>query len=141
MTATTARLDLSLRADPSSVRAAREAVATMASVLGVSRDVVDDMRLCVSEAVTNAVRHAYPSEPGEVQVSCDRFGAGTLVVVRDFGLGATPPHSPQGPDGGFGWKIIEVLADGFSVTSSPEDGTEAWMSFGTSAGRAIGGAL
>ena len=136
MTVPTTRLDLRLRAEPSSVREARDAVAGTAATLGVSHDVVDDMRLCVSEVVTNAVRHAYVGEPGEIEVSCDGFRDGALVVVRDFGLGTGPPRVPEArTEGGFGWKIVGSLADRYTVRSSPEDGTEVWMSFATSAGR------
>jgi serine/threonine-protein kinase RsbW len=139
MTATATRLELRLRADVWSVRSAREAVAGAVTKLGVAREVVDDVRVCVSEAVSNAVRHAYAGEAGEVHVSCDRFENGALVVVRDFGVGTGPPHPPQGHDeGGFGWKIVESLADRYSVRSNPEDGTEVWMSFGTSTRRASG---
>lgn len=138
MTSTATRLELRLRAEPSSVRRARQAVAEVATRLGAPRDVVDDMRLCVSEIVTNVVRHAYPgTPPGDMQISCDRFRGGVLVVVRDFGLGTTPSRAPpRAGDGGFGWKIVESLADRYAVMSSPEDGTEVWMSFGTSGGQA-----
>jgi anti-sigma regulatory factor (Ser/Thr protein kinase) len=131
MSATT-RLDLLLDARPSSVRAAREAVVGSAAGLGLSRDVLDDIRLCVSEAVANVVRYAYLGGPGEVHVSCDRFRDGALVVVRDFGFGTASGRAPQNGDGGFGWRIIEALADRYTVKSTPEDGTEVWMSFGSS---------
>jgi anti-sigma regulatory factor (Ser/Thr protein kinase) len=131
----TPRLELRLQAEPSSARQAREAVAKAATSLGARPAVVDDIRLCVSEVVTNAVRHAYLGEPGEVVVSCDRFRGGVLVVVRDFGLGTTPHAPRRHGEGGFGWKIVQSLADRYTVRSTPEDGTEVWMSFASAAER------
>ena len=88
MTLVATPLELSLPAKSSCVRDAREAVADAAREVGLPKRVVDDIRLCVSEAVSNAVRHAYRVEPGEVHVQFRRLGRGVLVVVRDFGSGS-----------------------------------------------------
>jgi anti-sigma regulatory factor (Ser/Thr protein kinase) len=125
------RIEMTLCADGPSIREAREAAATAAVDLGAGRDVVEDIRLCVSEIVSNVVRHAYPDGTGEVNLSVDRNGRGVLVVVRDFGVGTTMRRASDDHDGGFGWKIVRTLADRYAVVSTPEDGTEVWMSFGT----------
>jgi anti-sigma regulatory factor (Ser/Thr protein kinase) len=131
MSPPTTRLEMTLRAEPSSVREAREAVVEAASDLGLSGDLVDDVRLCVSEVVGNVVRHAYVDAVGDLEVSFDRLGHGALVVVRDFGVGTTMRRAPHRSNGGFGWKIVESLCDRCAVMSTPEDGTEVWMAFGT----------
>ncbi len=128
------RLELSLRAEPSSVRTAREALAEAALEVGLSESVVDDLRLCVSEAVTNVVRHAYSDGVGDVLVTLEAVGDGVLVVVRDFGLGSgTHFVSRPGDEGGFGWKIIRTLTDAYTITTPHEGGTEVAMSFGAQA--------
>ena len=55
-------------ADPESVGRARAELASFASLAGASSTLVDGVRLAVSEAVTNAVRHAYPLDSGEIRV-------------------------------------------------------------------------
>jgi anti-sigma regulatory factor (Ser/Thr protein kinase) len=132
MTGTATRLELSLHAEPSSVREARDAVAQAALDIGLSPRRVEDIRLCVSEAVANVVRHAYVHATGDVLVTLDPLERGVLVVVRDFGTGTSTMRPPARDDGGFGLKIVQSLADGCTVTSTPEDGTEVWMSFGAS---------
>ena len=130
-TATATPLELSLRAVPSCVRDVREAAAGAARELGMSKRVVEDIRLCVSEAVTNVVRHAYVGEVGVVNVRFERLGRGVLVVVRDFGSGWTTPGTRSRELGGFGWRLIRALADRTTVTSTSADGTRVAMSFGT----------
>jgi anti-sigma regulatory factor (Ser/Thr protein kinase) len=125
-------LRLSLRAEPSCVRYAREVVAEAVSELGMPRRVVSDVRLCVSEAVSNVVRHAYVGEVGDVHITSQRLGGGVLVVVRDFGSGAPTRRATRAhSSGGFGWPIIRALADRCTVRSTSKDGTEVTMSFGT----------
>ena len=125
-------LRLSLRAEPSCVRYAREAVAEAASELGMPRRLVNDVRLCVSEAVSNAVRHAYVGELGDVHITFQRLGGGVRVVVRDFGTGMpTRRRTRARSSGGFGWTIMRALADRCTVKSTSKDGTEVTMSFGT----------
>jgi serine/threonine-protein kinase RsbW len=125
-------LRLSLRAEPSCIRYARDAVAEAVSEFGMPTRVVNDVRLCVSEAVSNAVRHAYVGEVGDVHIMFQRLGGGVLVVVRDFGSGAPTTRGTHArSSGGFGWPIIRALADRCTVNSTSKDGTEVTMSFGT----------
>ena len=81
--ATDALVEIVLPAVPTSVREARVAVVDAVSDIGVERHLVDDLRLCVSEAVANSVRHAYGAEPGTVQVVVRRLGDELIAVVCD----------------------------------------------------------
>ena len=100
-------LALSLPAVPASVRKARVSVGETAACLGASQRVVDDIRLCVSEAVSNVVRHAYGSRPGDVDVVVERDDENLRVVVRDDGQGMRRRTSEHRTTGGYGLKIIE----------------------------------
>ena len=126
---TTTRLEL--RATPEAIRQGREAVATAAAELGLSSTVVDDIRLCVSEALANAVRHAYDDDAGTMTVSVERYGRGVRVVVRDFGSWTLDDERRRPEGHGFGLKIIRVLADESSIEQTDE-GTVVSMAFGTS---------
>ncbi|MBA3401855.1 MAG: ATP-binding protein [Actinobacteria bacterium] len=129
MTTTATRLEFSLPAVPASVRKARVSVAETVTELGASERVVDDVRLCVSEAVSNVVRHAYGNGWGDVDVVVEREEGALNVVVRDFGQGIGPKSSRRKTNGGYGLKIIEKVAERLHITSARADGTEVRMVF------------
>ena len=121
-------LVFSLPAVPASVRRARASVGKAAAGLGASERVVDDIRLCVSEAVSNSVRHAYGAQGGEIQVAIERDNGDLVVVVRDEGQGMKRAK-PRGTVGGYGLKIINSAAKRLTITSAGITGTEVRMKF------------
>ena len=126
MTSTTC-LELRLPAVPASIRKAREAAASAVSSFRDGR-LADDVRLCVSEAVTNVVRHAYGKQRGEVEVVVEREDGDVCVVVRDDGRGMTKSQR-EGRAGGYGLKIIEKIAADHRIRSSPSSGVVMEMVF------------
>jgi stage II sporulation protein AB (anti-sigma F factor) len=121
-------LELELPAVPASVREARIAVGdTVAELADVER-IVDEVELCVSEAVTNVVRHAYGTRTGAVEVVVEQVDTELNVVVRDHGRGMTASRRRAKP-GGFGLKIIGKLARRHSVKSTEDAGTEIRIVF------------
>jgi serine/threonine-protein kinase RsbW len=118
----------SYEADPESVGRARAELTRFASRAGASATLVEGLRLAVSEAVTNAVRHAYPRDPGEVRVRA-RIGADVLeVVVSDDGCGV---HGEGGDtDGlGFGLALICEVSDHMTLAPRADGGTDVRMRF------------
>jgi stage II sporulation protein AB (anti-sigma F factor) len=128
-TAGSLSLEMSLPALPASARRARVAVADAVAELGIDERTVDDVRLCVSEAVSNAVVHAYGSNPGTVDVTVVAHDRGVVVVVRDFGSGVM--SSRRDGEGGFGLAIIDAVSDQCALSSVSGVGTEVSMAFGT----------
>jgi anti-sigma regulatory factor (Ser/Thr protein kinase) len=94
---------------------------------------VDDVRLCVSEAVANAVRHAYGSAGGMVLVTIEPDMQELVVAVRDFGYGVLSSRQGARDEGGFGLGIISQLADSFEIAAVPQEGVSVTMTFGTPA--------
>ena len=121
-------LELSLPAVPQCVRPARHAVAEAVASLASTKRLVDDVRLCVSEAVTNVVRHAYGRRRGQVDIVVERDDGELTVVVRDAGVGMPPPKRRH-ESGGFGLKIIDELAKESTISQTAEGGTEVAMVF------------
>jgi anti-sigma regulatory factor (Ser/Thr protein kinase) len=121
-------LQLTLPAVPGSIRTAREAAASSVVKSARGQRLADDVRLCVSEAVTNVVRHAYGRGTGEVDVVVERDDGAVSVVVRDRGKGMTKAER-DGRIGGFGLKIIEKVADRSRIRSTPDSGVEVEMVF------------
>ena len=130
MTRARPTLELSLPAVPTSARKARVAVAEAVAEFGVDQRVVDDVRLCVSEAVTNAVRHAYNADVGTVDVTVVDREPGIVVVVRDFGSGVMSAPRSNGSRG-FGVAIIGAMTDDCALSSVSGAGTKVSMAFGT----------
>jgi anti-sigma regulatory factor (Ser/Thr protein kinase) len=120
-------LDVSLPAVPVSVRQARDTVGEVAASLGASKRLVEDLRLCVSEAAANVVRHAYSREEGVLSLTLERSGDELTVVVRDEGVGLIG-FQREG-DLGYGLRIIEQLTLRCAITSVPNAGTEVRMVF------------
>jgi anti-sigma regulatory factor (Ser/Thr protein kinase) len=120
-------LEVSLPAVPVSVRTARETVAGIAASLGARDAVIDDARLCVSEATTNVVRHAYRDCSGDLDIRIETSDRELTVIVRDAGIGLAAFQSEG--ELGHGLRIIEQLTKRCAVTSVPGMGTEIVMVF------------
>ena len=76
------------------------------------------MRLAVTEACTNVVRHAYADgEPGPVEILIRPEGDTLEVVVSDHGRGIGPSPDTAGP--GLGLPLIAALADSLEIEQAP----------------------
>ena len=67
---------------------ARSAAASFAAQLDPTLDELGDVKTAVSEAVTNAIVHAYPDALGKVELKLRLYPENEFeVVVRDWGVG------------------------------------------------------
>ncbi len=113
---------------PASVPALRSDVATFARAAGIREPLLSSVKLAVSEAVTNAVLHAYVgARPGPVHVAAWLEDDCLLVEVSDNGAGMTPRLDSPGL--GVGLPFIADTADGLDISSSPRGGTLVRMTF------------
>lgn len=130
MQAVTDTFDRSYQATPDSIGRVRADVATFVRERGMDAHRIDDIRLVVSEAVTNAVRHAYRGASGTVHVSA-HFSEGALwLSVRDFGQGIQPRPIVSAQTGmGLGLALIERLVGEFWISPQPGGGTDLRMRF------------
>jgi anti-sigma regulatory factor (Ser/Thr protein kinase) len=122
-----ARLATSYPARAACVAAARAAVSAFATRAGASADELDSVRLAVSEAVTNAVVHAYPGAPGPVHVTAAIAGRELSVIVADDGCGLGAARETRGL--GLGLNLIERSCDSLTVGASRSGGTQLEMRF------------
>ena len=119
-----------------SVPELRQAVVDFACEHGVAEPGLSEVRLAVSEAVTNAVVHAFRARPeGVVTVSVSlRDPAWLELRVTDDGSGMAPRDDSPGL--GLGLPLVRRLADQFEIRRPPGGaGTELWMRFRRNAGR------
>jgi serine/threonine-protein kinase RsbW len=117
------------KAEPSAVGQLRSAVGHLAAGRGMAAGVADDLRLCVSEAITNAVVHAFRgrAELGSVWLTAEVDAGDLIVHVRDDGVGLGP--RVDSPGLGFGLPLMSGLAKELTVTLSADGGTLVRMSF------------
>jgi serine/threonine-protein kinase RsbW len=121
-------LDMRLVALPEHVAGARRAVTIYARAQGMED--TTDLALAVSEAVTNAVQHAYPDHgsPGEVRITVQRhLDDGLEVWVRDEGRGMRPRS--DSPGAGLGLPVIATLVQELEITRCEGGGTCVRMLF------------
>ncbi len=111
---------------------ARAAVAVFAGLYDPTVEELGDLRMVVSEAVTNAVVHAYPEGEGAVTLTAAFYEGNILKLrVRDTGVGipdvkkAMEPLFTTGGEerSGIGFSVMESFSDGLRVRSSPGRGT------------------
>jgi serine/threonine-protein kinase RsbW len=121
-------VEFRLPAVAASVPELRRLVGEGARELGVSEQRVDEVRLAVTEAVSNVVRHAYWPGQGEVEVAVEADGNGHVVVaVRDRGCGIGAAH-PARAGAGLGMPLMRAVSASFeSCDRGP--GTEVVMRF------------
>lgn len=115
---------------------ARAAVAAFASQLDPTLGEIGDIKTAVSEAVTNAVVHAYPEKLGIVTMRVRILPDERLeIVVKDHGVGIadvekakTPLYTTGGEErSGMGFTIMESFMDTVKVKSTPGKGTTVTM--------------
>jgi anti-sigma regulatory factor (Ser/Thr protein kinase) len=126
MQAGTTTFARSYEAEPSSVGLARAELASFASGAGASEVLVDGVRLAVSEAVTNAVRHAYLLRPGEIRVRASVGDEALEVVVSDDGCGL---RTGAAAGLGFGLALICEVSDQMTLAPNADGGTDVRMRF------------
>ena len=115
---------------------ARSAAACFAAQMDPTLNELEDIKTAVSEAVTNAIGHAYPDTIGRVQMK-GRVCAGNVLelTVRDYGRGipdvdkARQPMFTTGGEerSGMGFTIMESFMDKLAVRSVPGRGTTVVM--------------
>lgn len=116
---------------------ARTAAACFAAQLDPTLDEINDLKTAVSEAVTNAIVHAYPDTLGKVTLIMKLFEDNVVeITVKDRGVGIadleqarTPLFTTGGVErAGMGFTIMESFMDGMKVRSVPDKGTTVILS-------------
>lgn len=126
-------MSFELAGGPYAVTAARLALADLDSHLGAS--VAFDVRLLVSELVTNSVQHAQVAAEDSIVLVVAISDETVRVEVRDDGPGFEPPASPPPEDADAGWGLflVEQLADSWGVR---EGGKGVWFEIRRDRGQA-----
>jgi anti-sigma regulatory factor (Ser/Thr protein kinase) len=107
----------------------RRAVTDFAASGGISGVGLGDVRVCMSEAVTNSVVHAFRDgrAPGTINVSAEFRVDRLLITVSDDGMGLLPRSDSPGL--GMGIATMDALSASMSFATTAGGGTEVSMAF------------
>jgi anti-sigma regulatory factor (Ser/Thr protein kinase) len=119
------RLERELPVTAEAAAVARHALGDLADVLPGGR--ARDVRLLVSELVTNAVRHANLDDHDVIRLVVDLADSVLRVEVHDPGGGFVPTAPAPDParPSGWGLYLVAELADRWGVDS--DDSTLVWF--------------
>ena len=119
----------SAAAVPETVPLLRGRVVSFAATAAVPDPPLSDVRLAVSEALTNVVLHSYRDqpEPGPVEVTATMSEDSLHIVIADEGVGMRPRL--DSPGAGLGLPIISSVANGLEIRPREPHGTELHLCF------------
>lgn len=126
-------VNLDIPAQAEYVVLGRLALAGLLRSRGYSEDAVADLKLALTEACSNSVRHAYDHDDGQVHLTFTVHDDRVVIRIRDEGAGfhdddVDCPDCPAIPEiklgeGGMGISIIRAVVDEFSLEKPAEGGT------------------
>lgn len=129
-------MEVEFLADSINESFARICVATFCLPLNPSIEEISDIKTAVSEAVTNAIVHAYPNGQGVVKLRVELDGSDVVISVSDNGVGiknfnkAREPFYTTKPDqerSGMGFSVMETFMDNVELFKNGEKGVKVVM--------------
>lgn len=126
-------IEMKVPAKPEYVGVVRLSVSGIANRMGFSYDVIEDLKVAISEAVTNVVAHAYKDDRGEVGLGFGIYDDRLEIMVSDLGksfnfkeirkkIGPFKAREQDMPiaelrEGGFGLLLINTLMDKVEINN------------------------
>jgi serine/threonine-protein kinase RsbW len=115
---------LRIPARPEYITLCRLALTGIARLRPLSDELVADLKLALTEAASNSVRHAYGDQDvGAVEISYELRPDRLVIEVTDDGEGFDPTapalHSEGLSEGGLGIAIIRAIADDVEIGTRP----------------------
>lgn len=120
---------------PENVSLARVLVASIATQLDLNLNDLEELKVAVSEAVSNAIIHGYQNDrEGMVNIEINCYQEKLVITVTDMGVGiadiklALEPSFTTDPQRmGLGFVFIKSFMDHLEVNSEPNKGTQVIM--------------
>ena len=124
---------LAIPARPEYISLCRLALTGLSHVRELSEETLADLKLALTEACSNSVRHAYPDGEGVVEVSYALAADRIVIEVSDNGEGfdladRSTSDADQLTEGGLGIAIIRAIADEFEL-GTRDDGRGSRLRF------------
>jgi serine/threonine-protein kinase RsbW len=122
---------LTIPAKPEYITLCRLALTGLSRLRPLADETLADLKLALTEACTNSIKHAYDNGEGTVEITYELSGDALAIEVSDQGRGFE--HEPAAPadddlsEGGLGIAIIQAVADEFEV--GPREGGGSRLRF------------
>lgn len=118
-------IKMEISANPEYVGIIRLTTSGIANKVGFSIDDIEDMKVAVSEACTNAIKH---SSDDRFYITFNILDNGLNIEIKDNGIGCNidllgKPDLENPKENGLGIFIIQTLMDEVSIESSDNKGT------------------
>ena len=117
---------LSIPARAEYITLCRLALTGLARLRPISDETLADLKLALTEATSNSVRHAYGEDGGRVEIAYQLYGDRLVIEVNDEGEGFDPAEDADVGDlenlteGGLGIAIIRAIADDLYLSRGPK---------------------
>ena len=117
-------MEITFKAISANEAFARACIAAFCVQANPSMDEITDIKTAVSEAVTNAVVHAYPLKDGNITIRVKLYTSGVVIEIADVGVGiddiekAREPFYTTKPNeerSGMGFTVMESFMDAVTV--------------------------
>ena len=125
----TQSVTLTIPAKAEYITLGRLALTALGRLQELPEETLGDLKLALTEACTNSVRHAYAGGDGVVEIVYELHPDRLVVEVSDEGPGFTPPEAETAEEedelseGGLGIAIIKALTDDFSLAGADGGGS------------------
>ena len=110
---------LTIPAKPEYITLCRLALTGISRLRPLTDETLADLKLALTEACSNSVRHAYADEDGCVEIRYELHADRLVIEVADDGEGFDPGHGRGEEDelseGGLGIAIIRSIADDLQI--------------------------
>lgn len=118
-------IKMEITSNPDYVSIIRLTTSAVANKIGFSADEIEDIKVAISEACTNAIKH---SEDDKFNIEFKILHNGLNIEIRDNGKGydnnlIITPDLDKPKENGLGLFIIQALMDEVSINSKEGEGT------------------
>jgi len=122
-------ISMEINSNPEYVSIIRLTTSGIANKVGFSIEDIEDIKVAVSEACTNAIKH---SEDSKITLMFTIIGNGLQIDIKDKGKGydmqsIPKPNLNEPKESGLGLFIIDALMDDVEIKSEDNQGTSIKM--------------
>lgn len=129
-------VNLQFKSIPDNVSLARVVVASIGAQIDMTVSELDELKVAVSEAVTNAIIHGYRNDPNQlVELQVERYHDRLVIHVIDQGIGMPDVKealknvsvSSNSEHMGLGFVFMKTFTDNIEINSEQQKGTRITM--------------